>query len=469
MSKKNPAHGGQPAPKPPEQKQTAADPNGRGQASGERAASAKAHASSGQRDSVGRSDPANAHFASTGPSTAGQRPAIRTKGILPYQLLKLLTREGVIASHPRYPVQDDQFQPNSMDLRLGETAYRVRCSFLPEQESVEQKIEKLSQHSFPIDQGAVLEPNCAYIIPLLEELDLPSGYEAGQISLFQDDPDGEQPVIRTHDHLAARTNPKSSTGRLDIFTRVITDYSHRFDEISPGYKGRLYLEVVPKSFPIRVRTGQRLNQLRIRHGVARLSDQDILHAHQMEPILYRESGEPVPVNDLKVGNGLFMSVSLQGEKGDIVGYKAQKNRDLIDLDRTGHYAIQEFWDPIYAQQEDYLILEPEAFYIFASKERCHIPQNLAGEMIPYDTGSGELRTHYAGFFDSGFGAGRANGARAVLEVRSHDVPFLVEDGQTFFRMEFEPNTELPEYIYGEGIGSNYQGQDLKLSKHFKDP
>ncbi|HLR25414.1 MAG TPA: 2'-deoxycytidine 5'-triphosphate deaminase, partial [Fodinibius sp.] len=235
-----------------------------------------------------------------------------------------------------------------------------------------------------------------------------------------------------------------------------------------GYKGKLYLEVVPKSFPIRVKTGHRLNQLRLRHGYTVLSDQDILRTHSSNPLLFSEDGEPVPMDDLKVNDGLFMSVNLHGEKGQVVGYKAKKHRDYIDLDKIDHYNISEFWEPIYSQQDDHMILEPEVFYIFASKERCRIPEHLAAEMIAYDTGSGELRTHYAGFFDSGFGGEiKDRGARAVLEVRSHDVPFLIEDGQTFCSMRFEPNTEVPSTIYGKDIESNYQGQDLKLGKHFK--
>ena len=268
--------------------------------------------------------------------------------------------------------------------------------------------------------------------------------------------------------MSARTNPKSSTGRLDIFTRVITDHSHRFEEITPGYSGKLYLEVVPKTFSIRVRTGHRLNQLRIRHGSARLTDQDIAKVHQVDPVLFDDQHKPLKTGELKLQDGLFMSVSLKAGKDKIIGYKARKNRDLIDLDRVNYYSVSDFWEPIRADRGDSVILEPEAFYIFSSKERCRIPAQLAAEMVPYDTGSGELRTHYAGFFDSGFGGSvKAGGARAVLEVRSHDVPFLIEDGQTFFRMVFEPNTETPEFIYGEEINSNYQGQDLKLGKHFK--
>lgn len=391
---------------------------------------------------------------------------LRTKGVLPIQKIKLLHELGVITTPEKYPIEVGQYQPNSLDLRLGEVAYRVRCSFLPENESVEDKLRKLTQHSFSLVEGAILEPNCTYLIPLLEEIHFPEahGLNGKKPSISKLAPS----VIVSEEKLSARTNPKSSTGRLDIFTRVVTDYSHRFEEIAPGYSGKLYLEVVPKSFPIRVRTGQRLNQLRIRHGFSLLSDEDILRTHHSDPFLFREDEKPVPIDLLKVSNGLFMSVSLQGLEGEIVGYKAKKNRDLIDLDLISHYKVSEFWDPIFANQEDYLILEPEAFYIFASKERCRIPAHLAAEMVPYDTGSGELRTHYAGFFDSGFGGPVSEGgARAVLEVRSHDVPFLIEDGQTFFRMVFEPNTEIPELIYGRDIKSNYQGQNLKLSKHFK--
>lgn len=392
---------------------------------------------------------------------------LRTKGILPVQKLRVLADAGIISHTDGYPVQDDQFQPNSIDLRLGEKAYRVRCSFLPEEESVDEKLEKLSQYEFSITDGAILEPNCVYIIPLLEELHLPS-HISPQKTLFNGNNNGVDYQIISGEHLSAKANPKSTTGRLDVFTRVITDYSHRFEEIRSGYKGKMYLEVVPKSFPIKIKTGHRLNQLRIRHGYTVLSDQDILRTHSSDPLLFTEDGNPVAVDDLKVNNGLFLSVNLHGEKDQIVGYKAKKHRDYIDLDNINYYDVPDFWEPIYSQHNDHLILEPEAFYIFASKERCRIPEYLAAEMIAYDTGSGELRTHYAGFFDSGFG-GRVEdkGARAVLEVRSHDVPFLIEDGQTFCSMKFEPNTEVPNFVYGEDIKSNYQGQELRLGKHFK--
>ncbi|OAN64662.1 hypothetical protein A8B79_00515 [Balneola sp. EhC07] len=398
-------------------------------------------------------------------SNSSKEVHLHTKGILPVQKLKILRDLEILDSHPDYPINDNQFQPNSLDLRLGEVAYRVRCSFLPENETVEQKIEKLEQYSFSIKDGAVLEENCVYIIPLLERLNLPKSHYSTQNGVSDN---SEEVKLFSPENLSAKANPKSSTGRLDVFTRVITDYSHRFEEITPGYQGQLYLEVVPKSFSIKVRTGQRLNQLRVRHGFEVVPDQDLLRIHASDPLLFDENIKPVSMQQIKVNKGLFMSVQLKGKKGEIIGYKAKKHNNYIDLENIGHYDVDEFWEPIYATSESTFILEPEAFYIFASKERIRVPAKLACEMMAYDTGSGELRTHYAGFFDSGFGGSVDDkGARAVLEVRSHDVPFMIEDGQTLFSMQFEPNTELPEFIYGEEIDSNYQGQGLKLGKHFK--
>ncbi len=398
-------------------------------------------------------------------SNSSKEVHLHTKGILPVQKLKILRDLEILDSHPDYPINDNQFQPNSLDLRLGEIAYRVRCSFLPENETVEQKIDKLEQYSFSIKDGAVLEENCVYIIPLLEKLNLPKSHYSTQNGVSGDT---DEVKLFSLENLSAKANPKSSTGRLDVFTRVITDYSHRFEEIAPGYQGNLYLEVVPKSFSIKVRTGQRLNQLRVRHGFEVVPDQDLLRIHNTEPLLFDENIEPVTMEQIKVNKGLFMSVQLKGKKGEIIGYKARKHNNYIDLENIGHYEIDEFWEPIYATKDSKYILEPEAFYIFASKERIRVPAKLACEMMAYDTGSGELRTHYAGFFDSGFGGSvEDKGARAVLEVRSHDVPFMIEDGQTLFSMQFEPNTEIPEFIYGTEIDSNYQGQGLKLGKHFK--
>jgi dCTP deaminase len=397
---------------------------------------------------------------------------LRTKGVLPIQKLKILAQSGVISSDAAHPILEDQYQPNSIDLRLGEVAYRVRSSFLPENETVEQKLERLEQYRFSLEDGAVLEENAVYIIPLLERLNLPKSHYAhnnGPNVTSEGVDNGDSIRLFAQENLSAKANPKSSTGRLDVFTRVITDYSHRFEEISPGYQGPLYVEVVPKSFPIKVKTGQRLNQLRIRHGFEILSDQDLLRIHDQEPILFDDTGTAMPIETLKVNKGLFMSVHLEGEEGKIIGYKAKKHVNFIDFQNIGHYSVNEFWEPIIARADSMVILEPESFYIFASKERIRVPAKLACEMMAYDTGSGELRTHYAGFFDSGFGGTvEDGGARAVLEVRSHDVPFLIEDGQTLFSMQFEPNSEQPDTMYGREIKSNYQGQDLKLGKHFKD-
>ncbi len=395
---------------------------------------------------------------------------LRTRGILPVQQLKQLVEAGLIRSHPDHPLEENQFQPNSIDLRLGEVAHRVRCSFLPEDETVQQKIDKLHHYTFSIENGAVLEPNCVYIIPLLEEVSLPGRFYTSQQRLFNGEKSDRSLRLIAEENLTAKANPKSSTGRLDVFTRVITDHSHRFEEIRSGYEGKLWLEVVPKSFPVKVRTGQRLNQLRVRHGQTILSDEDLLRVHGTDPILFDDTGEPLGLDRIKVNNGLFLSVNLQPMGGEeVIGYKARKHRDMIDLDKINHYRIEDFWEPIHWRKGDHLILEPEAFYIFASREKCRIPTHLAAEMVAYDTGSGELRTHYAGFFDSGFGGGvKDGGARAVLEVRSHDVPFLVEHGQTFCSMIFENNTEVPSFVYGKEIDSNYQGQGLKLGKHFRE-
>jgi len=267
--------------------------------------------------------------------------ALRTKGILPVQKIKELVNAGIICGSDDHPIEEDQFQPNSIDLRLGETAYRVRSSFLPENETVPQKIEKLLQYSLSIKDGAVLEPNCVYIIPLLESLNLPeSHYTSDKIPSNGVEGDGVRLI--SNENLSAKANPKSTTGRLDIFTRVITDYSHRFEEIEPGYKGKLYLEVVPKSFPIRVRTGNSLNQLRLRHGLQILSDEELLRVHGADPLLFNSDGTPLAMDRMKVNNGLFMSVNLQAEDNNILGYKAKKHRDLIDLDKLDYYKISDF-------------------------------------------------------------------------------------------------------------------------------
>ncbi|MDQ6677002.1 MAG: 2'-deoxycytidine 5'-triphosphate deaminase [Acidobacteriota bacterium] len=362
-------------------------------------------------------------------------------GILPSQMLEEMIAAGHISSV--VPVLPDQIQPSSLDLRLGPVAYRVRASFLPgDQSTVAAKLAGHKLHELDLTRPAVLEKGCVYIVPLREELSLPS-------------------------QISGKVNPKSSTGRLDIFTRVITDYGRQFEFVPPGYKGKLYAEVVPRTFSVLVRAGARLSQLRLTRGAPQFSDADLTRLDEREMLVYDEGELPV---EALIAGGLRLSVDLQGVGGsDIIGYRAKKHSSLIDLDCIGHYEPGEFWDTIYRTKNRDLVLDPEDFYILASKEKIRIPPGYAAEMVPYDPSVGEFRIHYAGFFDPGFGYGTDDikGTRAVLEVRSHEVPFLLEDGQEVGSLTFERLMAVPSRLYGQGIGSNYQRQGLALSKHFK--
>jgi len=362
---------------------------------------------------------------------------------LPLQALRDAVAANWITA-PAPGIEAGQLQPASLDLRLGDTAHRIRSSFLPGQESVAEKLAYLTMYELPLTPAAILERGHVYLIPLLEELALP-------------------------DHVYAKANPKSSTGRLDVFTRVITDASQRFDDIRPGYCGRLYLEIFPRSFTIKVGQGLSLNQLRLFSGAGLLDDNGLSRLYRAEPLLYGDDDRPLPLSGVHVDGGLFMGVETAGRDGDVIGYKARKNSDIIDLAQVGFYEPADFWEPIRCVPRRPLILEPEEFYILASKEKVSVPPDYAAELMAYDAGSGELRTHYAGFFDPGFGYGRGaqRGAKAVLEVRPHDVPFLIEDGQLFCKLCLERTTETPEVTYGEGLASHYQGQALKLSKQFR--
>jgi len=364
-------------------------------------------------------------------------------GVIPVQKLKSLIKNGAIRSG--VPLRKDQFQPASLDLRIGKKAYRIRSSFLPQKGSVREKLKDLFMYEIDLSKNGILEKGNIYLIPLMEELNLP-------------------------DDIRGRTNPKSTTGRLDIFTRVITDYSHRFEDIDYGYKGELYLEVVTRSFTIKVEPGQCLNQLRLFRGDERLSDMELKSIYNKYSLLYNDSGKPSKGKDVKISDGLFMSINLKGNHHGIIGYKAKKNSSVVDIGRTGFYDEADYWEPIHTPRNDFLILEPEEFYIFSSKERVRVPIEYAAEMVEFDAGSGELRTHYAGFFDSGFGYGangEIKGTKAVLEVRPHDVPFRIEDSQTFFKIKYERMIEPPETYYGMDIGSSYYNQELALSKQFK--
>ncbi|MGQ0467393.1 MAG: 2'-deoxycytidine 5'-triphosphate deaminase [Sporichthyaceae bacterium] len=364
-------------------------------------------------------------------------------GVLPNQLLKQAIAAGVIDAG-RYTIPRENVQPASLDLRLDEVAYRIRCSFLPGTQSVESRIK-----DFVIDElnlhgdGAVLEVGRPYLIPLKERLSLP-------------------PSVR------GKANPKSSTGRADVFTRVITDESARFDEIAPGYHGRLYLEVVPLSFPIRVREDLTLNQLRLSVGEAALTDAQIREHHRSEPILFADGG-PVPADALQLGNGLFLGLDLRGDDRGHVGHRARGSAPLLNMMQLGADP-DPFWEPVKREEGDRLVLNPKNFYLLMSYEAVRVPPGLAAEMTAYDPTSGELRTHYAGFFDPGFGHksdGASVGSTAALEVRAHDVPFMIEHRQGVCKLTFERMLTEPTHLYGQGIGSNYQGQTETLGKHFR--
>ncbi len=376
---------------------------------------------------------------------------MRKSGILSYQLLKKAVQDGIVRSDA--PFSEGQFQPASLDLRLGPKAYRLVSSFLPENKKVIERLHMpdiygsdLVMYEIDITQGGILEKGHVYLIPLKEELNLPRD-------------------------IKGRANPKSTTGRLDIFARVITDSNPRFDDIAPGYRGRLFVEVMPRSFTIRVKEGLSLVQIRLVKGSSEVSDNRLKTLHRDVKILYDHRLRPS--RDIRFSKGIFMSVDLSGEKKDgIIGYKTKKNSHVVDLTRIGYYNIEDFWEPIYRNSRGTLILEPEEFYILSSKERIRIPPQYAAEMVAYEAGSGELRTHYAGFFDPGFGYGRdgeVKGTKAVMEVRAHDVPFMVSDGQTFCKLLFERLVEIPQKVYGPKIGSSYQYQGITLSKHFKNP
>jgi dCTP deaminase len=356
------------------------------------------------------------------------------RGILPASAIARYCEEGLIRL--ARPTDADQIQPASLDLRLGPWAYRVRASFLPgPRATVEERVKELALHRMPLTDGAVLETGCVYIVPLQEALKLPKG-------------------------VAAAANPKSSTGRLDIFTRVITDYAQEFDKVPEAYEGPLYAEISPRTFPILVREGSRLSQIRFRQGASLASDALIRELHDREGLI--SSG------GVNIDNGLALSVDLStlGVDGP-VGFRAKRHAGLVDVDRKAALAVHDFWEPIW--QRGSLVLDPDQFYILASKEAVRVPPAFAAEMVPFNPLVGEFRVHYAGFFDPGFGhsSGHGEGARAVLEVRSHEVPFILEDGQIIGRLVYEPLTQAPERVYGQGIGSNYQRQGLKLSKHFK--
>jgi dCTP deaminase len=358
-----------------------------------------------------------------------------TDGILPAQAIRVLVSSGALKLAE--PLAQGQLQPASVDLRLGPKALRVRASFLPGKGArVADKLADLKLHEIDLEKGAALETGCVYIVPLLESLSLPPS-------------------------IAASANPKSSTGRLDVFTRVIADGVAAFDQIPAGYKGPLYAEICPQTFPIVARKGSKLTQLRFRVGNPRESDTALTKLHNAESLVSGGSAD--------IADGIALSVDLIGDKTGLIGYRAKRHTGVVDVDAPASCAILDYWEPMHARGKQRLILDPDQFYILASKEAVHIPPTHAAEMMPFNPLVGEFRVHYAGFMDPGFGhaAAGGHGSRVVLEVRSHKVPFILEDGQIIGRLVYERMIEVPEMLYGRDLGSNYQAQGLKLSKHFK--
>jgi len=358
-------------------------------------------------------------------------------GILSDRAIQALFDAGKLASGRA--LDADQIQPASLDLRLGARAYRVRASFLPGPSArVEDKLGRLSMHEIDLSDGAVLETGCVYIVQLLESLALPP-------------------------EISASANPKSSTGRLDIFTRVMTDHGQEFDKIAAGYCGPLWLEVSPRTFPIVARTGSRLSQIRFRQGHAVLDEDELSRLHREETLVASDTPNVS-------GGGIALSIDLEGQGPDrLVGYRGKHHTSVIDVDKRAAHDVFDFWEPLHNRGSADLILDPDEFYILVSRESVHVPPLYAAEMTPFDPLVGEFRVHYAGFFDPGFGHDEAGGAgsRAVLEVRSHEVPFILEHGQIVGRLIYERMLERPAALYGSGLGSNYQAQGLKLSKHFR--
>ncbi len=353
-------------------------------------------------------------------------------GVLPDAAIRALIDAGAIRGEG---LDDAQVQPASLDLRLGQRAIRVRASFLPGSgRTVADRFGDFAMHEIELAPGAVLEKGCVYLVELGERLALP--------------PD-----------VAGVANAKSSTGRLDLLTRVVTDGGTEFDRIAPGYRGPLYAEICPRSFSVLVRPGQRLNQVRFRRGRVALDDAGLRALHADTPLV---NGPAV------IADGLAFSVDLDPAAGSLVGWRARAHTPLVDLDRIGHYDPAEFWDEV-RTREGRIVLDPGAFYILVSREAVTIPPDHAAEMAPYLAMVGEFRVHYAGFFDPGFGWADAGGAgsRGVLEVRCHEAPFVLEHGQVVGRLVYERMAARPERLYGATLASNYQGQGLKLSKHFR--
>jgi dCTP deaminase len=375
------------------------------------------------------------------PELTAEESEARSKGILPCQEIRQLIESRQVHATPA--IEEAHIQPASLDLRLGDIAHRVRASFLPGPNStVESRIKELRMTRVDLTSAAVFEKDCVYIVPLLEEVNLPAD-------------------------ISGKANPKSTTGRLDIFTRLITDYGVEFDRVPPGYKGKLYAEVVSRTFTVAIRAGMRLSQLRFVRGNPDTRDSTIKKLDQEQTLVYMDDDSPTKA---LLDRGLRITLNLEGnEKGEVIAYQARRNAPVIELDKINHYDPGDFWESHLQSGTKSLILHPGDFYILASRERVRVPADFAAEMVPFDASDGEFRIHYAGFFDPGFGYGSSDikGTRAVLEVRAHDVPFLMEHGQLVGRLNYMPLLSRPDKIYGTDIGSSYQQQALTLSKQFR--
>ena len=378
-------------------------------------------------------------------------PERRKTGILPSQEIRELIRNGKIRASAE--ISDDQIQPASIDLRLGNVAYQVRASFIPSVKSlISPRIRELQLGEIDLSQPALLDTGKVFIVPLVESL-----------ALLPD--------------MSGRANPKSTTGRLDIFTRLMTERGAEFDVVPEAYSGDLYVEIVPRTFPIIVRAGAKLNQLRFLRGNPQFDDKELRRlaynlrrrVHERH-LVYAENGDGP--TEAVIGEGLRVSLDLQGdERESIVAYRAKKQGSPIDLAKIGAYDVAEFWDPLQTRDlKGSLVLDPGDFYLLASKERVGVPPKYAAEMEQYDPSIGEFTVHYAGFFDPGFGhgnSGEIKGTKAVLEVRAHEVPILLKDRQEVGRLIYHEMADRPDKLYGQGIGSSYQQQGLALSKQFK--
>ena len=357
---------------------------------------------------------------------------MKTGVLADHQITAMVTSGAIAATSP---ILNDQIQPASLDLRLSDIAYRVRASFLPGKgRSVTDRLDELTMHRITLTGGAVLEKGCVYVVPLMERITLPAG-------------------------MTAAASAKSSIGRLDLMTRVITDNGTEFDRVQDGYDGPLYAEIVPQSFSVVAKPGQLLNQIIFRQGKTFLDDDELRAVHAISPIV---TGDPI------ISDGLGFSVDLKPQSGDLVGYRAKRHTGVVDLSKLAHYNPADYWEEVRTDQGR-IILDPGAFYILVSREAICIPPDYAAEMAPYLAMVGEFRVHYAGFFDPGFGWDGAGGegSRGVLEVRCHEAPFVLEHGQVVGRLVYERMAQRPTALYGTDIKSNYQGQGLKLSKHFK--